>query len=128
MGVSNRAIKALESMDWIGNQWFDVLSAAGNHVLHIWVDVRQWNIVLPTLFLIAGWLLFRGLRRDRLNLLLPITFFAGLFVVVLSHGSDWSWQLGVAWNRLTIQGMVVLIPVLICGLSRRWIQKDRVAS
>jgi len=128
MDVSNRAIKALESMDWIGNQWFDVLSAAGNHVLHIWVDVRQWNIVLPTLFLIAGWLLFRGLRRDRLNLLLPITFFAGLFVVVLSHGSDWSWQLGVAWNRLTIQGMVVLIPILICGLSRRWIQKDRVAS
>jgi hypothetical protein len=128
MDVSNRAVKALESMDWIGNQWFDVLSAAGNHVLRIWTDVRQWNIVLPMLLLVAGWLLFRGLRQDRLNLLLPLTFLAGLFAVVLSHGHDWSWQLGVAWNRLTIQGLVVLIPVMICGLSRRLMQPDRVAS
>ncbi len=128
MDVSNRAVKALESMDWIGNQWLDVLSAAGNHVLHIWTDVRQWNIVLPMLFLVVGWLLLSGLRQDRLNLLLPLTFLAGLFVVVLSHGHDWSWQLGVAWNRLTIQVLVILIPILICGLSRRWMQQDRVAS
>ena len=128
MDVSSRAVKALESMDWIGTQWFTVLSAAGNHILGIWADVRQWNIVLPMLLLGAGWLLFRGLPQDRLNLLLPLTFLVGLFVVVLSHGHDWPWQLGVAWNRLTIQGMVVLIPVLICGLGSRWMLPDRAAS
>jgi hypothetical protein len=117
LDASNRAMKTVQAMDWTSGQWLDMLPAAAAYVLRIWSDVRQWNIVLPVVLLAAVWLFFRGSRQDRINLLLPAAFLAGLLAVVLTHGPDWSWQLGAAWNRLTIQGLAVLIPVVACGFG-----------
>lgn len=119
LDASNRAMKTVQAMDWTGGQWLDMLPAAAAYVLRIWSDVRQWNIVLPVVLLAAVWIFFKGFQRDRINLLLPAAFLAGLLAVVLSHGPDWSWQLGAAWNRLTIQGLAVLVPVVVCGLRCR---------
>ena len=124
LDASNRAMKTVQAMDWNWGQWLDILPAAAAHVLRIWSDVRQWNIVLPVVLLAAVWIFFKGFRKDRINLLLPVAFLAGLLAVVLSHGPDWSWQLGAAWNRLTIQGLAVLIPVLACGFSRSRSSRD----
>ena len=108
-------------------QWLDLLPAAVAYVLKIWSDVRQWNIVLPAMLLGAVWLFFRGRRQDRINLILPAAFLAGLLAVVLSHGPDWSWQLGAVWNRLTIQGLAVLIPVVACGFGHRRTKPEALA-
>ena len=122
--ASNRAMKTVQAMDWTGGQWLDLLPAAAVYVLKIWSDVRQWNIVLLAVLLIAAWLFFRGRKQDRVNLILPAAFLAGLLAVVLSHGPDWSWQLGAAWNRLTIQGLAVLVPVVVCGLGQRRVKPE----
>ena len=119
LDASNRAMKTVQAMDWNWRQWLDILPAAAAYVLRIWSDVRQWNIVLPVVLLASVWIFFKGCRKDRINLLLPVAFLAGLLAVVLSHGPDWSWQLGAAWNRLTIQWLTVLVPVVVCGLGCR---------
>ncbi len=119
LDASNRAMKTVQAMDWNWGQWLDILPAAAAYVLRIWSDVRQWNIVLPVVLLASVWIFFKGFRKDRINLLLPVAFLAGLLAVVLSHGPDWSWQLGAAWNRLTIQWLTVLVPVVVCGLGCR---------
>lgn len=107
---ANHAVSGLGAANRPIGQWLDVMAAAGNHVLNIWMDPKQWLLILPVFVLASGWLMIRGQSRDRVNLFLPWGFLAGLFAVVLSHGQDWSWQLGVAWNRLTIQGLVVFDP------------------
>jgi hypothetical protein len=61
---------------------------------------------------------WRGGRRNRVNLLLPAGMLAGLLLVVLMHGDNWLWQMGVAWNRLTLQFFVVLLPVMVAGYRR----------
>lgn len=96
LDASNRAMKTAQAMDWTSGQWLDMLPAAAVYVLRIWSDVRQWNIVLPVVLLAAVCLFFHGTRQDRINLLLPAAFLAGLLAVVLTHGPDWSWQLGAA--------------------------------
>lgn len=121
---ANHAVSGLGAVNRTIIQWLDVMASAGTHVLNIWMDPKQWLLVLPVLVLASGWLMICGQSRDRLNLFLPWGFLAGLFAVVLSHGQDWSWQLSVAWNRLTIQGLVVLIPILTLGLSRVLIKAD----
>jgi hypothetical protein len=114
--VSNHAIPAADSLPKGIGPFLERAWQAGGYIIRHWLDVRQWNIVLPGAVLLCIWLLIRGGVRNRVNLLLPLGMLCGLLGTILLYGDNWLWQLGVAWNRLTIQFLVVLFPVLVVGL------------
>lgn len=118
MNASNHVVASLAAMQPDLSQWAGMLAEAGKYVGGQWTDVKQWNLVLPASLVAAAWLMARGGGRDRLNLLLPFGMLFALFAVVMLHGENWRWQLGVAWNRLTIQFFVLLLPVLASGFGR----------
>ena len=118
MNASNHVVASLASPPPDFSQWAGMLAEAGKYVGGHWTDVKQWNLVLPASLVAAAWLAVRGGGRDRLNLLLPFGMLGALFAVVMLHGENWLWQLGVAWNRLTIQFFVLLLPVLASGFGR----------
>jgi hypothetical protein len=95
-----------------------MLAEAGRYVWGHWTDVKQWNVVLPGALVAAAGLGWRGTKADRINLLLPLGMLMGLFMVVMMYGENWRWQLGVAWNRLTLQFVVLLLPALAAGYGR----------
>ena len=119
MDASKHAVASLASTQPGLSQWAGMLAEAGKYVWIQLTDVKQWNLVLPAALLAAAWLALRGKGRDRMNLLLPFGMLFALFAVVLLHGDNWLWQLGVAWNRLTIQFFVLLLPVLVAGFMRK---------
>lgn len=119
MDASNHAIASLSSPQPGLSQWIGRLAEAGQYVWRQWTDVKQWNLVLPGSLLATVWLALRGRGRDRMNLLLPLGMLVALFMVVLMYGDNWRWQLGVAWNRLTLQFYVLLLPVLAVGFTRK---------
>lgn len=116
--TSNHALSGLGVTGRSAAEWMGILVSALRHVLHVWMDPKQWILVLPLLVIGSGWLFISGRSQDRLNLFLPWGFLIGLFGIVIMQGADWSWQLGVAWNRLSIQGVAVLLPVLALGYKR----------
>lgn len=119
MDASNHVANSLVAAQPGVAQWAERLATAGEYIGRQWTDVKQWNLVLPTSILVATWILLRGKGTDRLNLLLPLGMLSGLLAVVMLHGENWLWQLGVAWNRLTIQFFILLLPVLVAGFGRR---------
>lgn len=119
MGASNHVANSLRAAQPGVAQWAERLATAGEYIGRQWTDVKQWNLVLPASILVATWILLRGKGKDRLNLLLPLGMLSGLLAVVMLHGDNWLWQLGVVWNRLTIQFFILLLPVLVAGFARR---------
>ncbi len=80
--------------------------------LSIWMDVRQWNIVL---FLISGaavYALIRGGRHIRIDLIIPSGMLAGAFILNVFYDGSVHWMFGANWNRLTLQ----VIPLLLMTL------------
>jgi hypothetical protein len=118
IGASSHALKSVgaSSLEFLRSP--DRLLVAGNFIVRHWLDPKQWNVVLPVSLLASIWMAWRGGRRNRVNLLLPAGMLAGLLLVVLMHGDNWLWQMGVAWNRLTLQFFVVLLPVMVAGYRR----------
>ncbi|MCI5122168.1 MAG: hypothetical protein D3908_13450, partial [Candidatus Electrothrix sp. AUS4] len=87
------------------------ISSAREAICTMWRDIRQWNLVgfgiVPALL----YSLFRsGNRRFQLFcLFLPCGMLLGYFVIILFHQSEIYWQIGTAWNRLTVQVLPLLI-------------------
>jgi len=50
---------------------------------------------------------------------MPAGMWLGLLLVIIMREGELGWQIGTAWNRLTIQFMVLLLPVLADGLAPR---------
>ncbi|MCI5123199.1 MAG: hypothetical protein D3925_01660 [Candidatus Electrothrix sp. AR5] len=89
---------------------------AGEAIFKMWRDIRQWNIVGFGIAPALLWALFR-LRHEKhhlLNLLLPVGMLAGYLVVILLHSNEIYWQIGTAWNRLTVQVLPLLLIILVC--------------
>lgn len=81
------------------------------HIGKIWSDVKQWNIAIPLLVLGAGYVtLF--VPRARRDLIMPVILVAGYLFIMLIHPADLHWQIGAAWNRLTLHIFAVLMIVL----------------
>ncbi|MCI5131283.1 MAG: hypothetical protein D3904_07110 [Candidatus Electrothrix sp. EH2] len=84
----------------------------------MWRDIRQWNIVgfgiIPAL-LYSLYSLFRlGNRKFPLVcLLLPFGMLLSYVVIILFHQNEIYWQIGTAWNRLTVQALPLLIILLV---------------
>ncbi len=119
MGASNHVLDSLRGAPPGSMHWAERLIAAAGYVAGQWSDVKQWNLVLPVALAAAAGLAWKGSRKERMNLLLPFGLLFALFGVVVGHGDNWLWQMGVAWNRLTIQFVAVLLSVLASGWLRK---------
>lgn len=95
------------------------LGPALGQVMEIWADVRQWSVGL--LFLVAGgvYTVVKGDGKTRLALTIPCALLAGLFAVVVFHTADLHWQMGTAWDRLTLQALLPLIVITVSFVSER---------
>lgn len=89
-----------------------------SHILNIWSDIRQWNLVLLGALPVAFYLFIKGDRNARLDILFPIALLAGFLAVMLFHPTELHWQLGAAWNRLTIQALCLLLLAECLSLIR----------
>jgi len=76
----------------------------------LWLDVRQWNIVLPLVVLAGLGFLWRQ-RADRWSLLLPWGMLLAYLGITLSY-TEYLWLVGTAWDRLTAQALLLLIMVV----------------
>ena len=84
----------------------------------MWKDVRQWNLVGAGLGLaVLGTVLRR--RQDAALLLLPTGLLVGCFAVILCNSNEIYWQIGTAWNRLTVQALPLFLVVLAVIAGRR---------
>ena len=124
IGTSNHALGGFSQA---GVDFFvmaDMLRYALLYIVHHWLDPRQWNIVMPIALVASLWLAFKGGRRQCMCLLLPFAMLGSLLLVVLLYGENWKWQMYVAWNRLTIQFLAVLSPVLAAGFGAQSACRD----
>lgn len=91
--------------------------SAVDAVSHMWGDIRQWSIVGCGMALSLIGVFFQrecnGIKKH--FLLLPVGLLTGYFVIILFHAAEVYWQVGTAWNRLTVQSlplfMVLLVPM-----------------
>ena len=86
--------------------------AAVEAITKMWVDVKQWNIVL---WLGCGFTLF-GLRKGPWQVWLfpALTILLGYFVIVVFHEAEIYWQVGTSWNRLTLHVLPFLLICMVC--------------
>ncbi len=82
------------------------------HIMAVWLDFQQWGVALILLLTGTLWSLIRRRIRDLPFVIFPILYLAGLFLVVVGHTAEIGWQVGTAWDRLTLQA----IPLLIIGV------------
>lgn len=92
--------------------------------IQIWGDFRQWSVVLYLLLAGMVLLLWKGGNRVRLALSFPLTMMMVLFIVEVFHSADLQWQLGASWDRMTIQVLVLLIPVVISAIDQGVLDKE----
>lgn len=88
------------------------LDNAVEAILAIWLDVKQWNIVLW----LAGLALICSLRRwaGWQWALVPIGMLLCFFIIIIFHEAEIYWQVGTSWNRLTVQVLPFLLVGLVC--------------
>jgi len=98
---------------------FQRLPEAADLIAGIWLDIRQWNLVLWMIGFGSAYGLLRGNRRERLEILVPATLLAGFLGVILFHYQNLAWQVGTSWNRLTLQ--CVPLFILVLGRQTGWL-------
>jgi len=112
----------LESMARAWNR----LPPALDMITHMWLDIKQWNIVGAGLTLgLLGLPFFpRGKRIAMSFLLLPLGLLLGYLVIVVFHSLEIYWLVGTSWNRMTAQVMplfiVVLVPIYWCYFREKF--------
>jgi len=82
--------------------------------LGVWADPRQWNIVLWCFGMATLIYLLKGSKTTRLNLLIPVLMIIGSLVAIVLRNENYEWQVGAAWNRLTVQALPLMIIAVFC--------------
>ncbi len=86
---------------------------ASEAIFNMWKDVRQWNIVGIGIALTLLTALVRFKENTRLYLFLPIGLLCGYLIIILFHPAEIYWQIGTAWNRLTVQALPLFLLLLV---------------
>lgn len=87
----------------------DRTPAALGVIAKMWLDIRQWNIVLWGLLCVTA---FTVREKDWLiNFMLPVATLIGYLLIIVFHEAEVYWQVGTSWNRLTIH----TLPLLVIG-------------
>ncbi len=84
--------------------------AALHSVGVMWLDVRQWNLVVWLVLALSVWHLLRG-RGRRLDLFVPLLLLPAFFVINVFHAEDVGLIMS-SWNRLTVQTLPMFLMVL----------------
>lgn len=89
--------------------------SAFDAIRHMWLDIKQWNIVGAGIaFSLLGLpLLWRHDKQMTLSLALPLGLLVGYLVIILFHPAEIYWQIGTAWNRLTVQTIPLFLVLLV---------------
>ncbi len=86
------------------------LAPAGLHAGRIWADPRLWGLAGPVLGGLVIVSFVRGAREERRDAALIVLLALAYLGVILAGRNDAVWQVGVAWNRLTVH--LLLLAVL----------------
>jgi hypothetical protein len=100
----------LETLSRAGQRLPTALSA----IFTMWRDVKQWNIVLWITLVFSFIGLFR--REKWVFFFMPFAALIGYLVIIVFHQAEIYWQVGTAWNRLTIHAL----PLLIVAMVHQW--------
>jgi hypothetical protein len=101
------------------NRLPEALTLIGN----IWMDIRQWSIVLWFAGIAAIIIFFKGKKNERVDLMVPILLLFGYLVITLFHFESLGYQVGSSWNRLTLHALPMMIVTIVNSLHR-WIEKS----
>lgn len=88
------------------------------HILSLWGDVRLWGVAGLILGGCALWAFVRGNADERGDLALVAFLFLTYLGVVLCGRNDPGWQIGAAWNRLSIHLLLLTVMILTPRLER----------
>ena len=88
-------------------------------VAKIWADPRQWTLVLWSVGLASIFYAFSGSREVKLNLLIPLLMLCGALATIILRNENFGWQIGAAWNRLTVQALPFMIIAVFCEYAAR---------
>jgi hypothetical protein len=103
----------------------DRLPAALQSVGAMWMDVRQWNVVVWGVLFLSLYRLFESSLR-RTPLLVPCAAVLCFFVINVFHEQE-IWLLMSSWNRLTAQTLPILILALAAERHREGVTAADVA-
>jgi hypothetical protein len=95
------------------------VAPAAEQALQVWMDFQQWGLSLIIL-LVGGFISLWRFKKHSLLVCFPLIYLAGLFFVVVAHTADVGWQVGTAWDRLTLQAIslfAVAIPAALVGFD-----------
>jgi hypothetical protein len=76
----------------------------------MWLDVRQWNLVVWIVLAFSVWHLLRGNGR-RMDLFVPLIMLLAFFTINVFHAEDIG-LIMTSWNRLTVQTLPLFIIIL----------------
>lgn len=94
------------------------LVPVSRHILTLWVDVRLWGVAGLILGWGALWAFVRGNTDEKRDLGLVALLFLAYLGVVLCGKNDPGWQIGAAWNRLSIHVLLLTVMTLAPRLER----------
>lgn len=98
-GGTAAAIRALERLP-------DALQS----ICVMWVDIRQWNLVVWIVLILSLWHLLRGGGR-RMDLFVPLIMLLAFLTINVFHEENLGLIMS-SWNRLTVQTLPMFIMVL----------------
>lgn len=99
------------------------IPASYEAIMNMWKDIRQWSVVGFSIGM--GWLylLFSPNYKKYTLLMLPFLMLLSFWGIIVFHTDEIYWQVGTSWNRLSVQMLVLFIPVVVSGLWQLY-QKD----
>ena len=82
-------------------------------ILRVWTDVQQWSVTLIAVLMGFFWAIVgKSSLRNKLVLLVPVLMLTGYFVIILFHICELGWIISTSWDRITVQVLVVAIPII----------------
>jgi hypothetical protein len=121
LALSSHATEGLHISPEILARAAERLPVALEVIGRMWMDPRQWNVVLWGLALAMLYAMCRGEQRE--DFLLPLGMLLAYCVIVVFHTADIYWQVGTSWNRLTLQAIPLSLAMVVPRLVnpvRRW--------
>ncbi len=94
----------------------DRLPHALEAIMTMWADVRQWGAAFYLCMLLMMVTFLKD--KQKIDFLVPLLLLVGYLVVIILHPAEIYWQIGTAWNRLTLQVMLVLILITLSKLKQ----------
>ena len=76
----------------------------------MWIDIRQWNIVLWAILVLSLYHLIRT-KGHKLDLFVPFVMLLSYFVINVFHTEEIGLIMS-SWNRLTVQTLPLFLMIL----------------